>query len=58
LDKLEVKQLSEDLGIPMTKNELNAMFLEYDVNNDDKISIDEFKCWWGVNKDAEEGHKL
>lgn len=56
LEKDEIKKVSEELGKPLTPEELDKVMKMMDLNKDGKISFDEFYVWWhhGVSNKLED----
>ena len=46
----EVVKLSTQLGITVTKPELDALFKSIDTDNDGNLSFEEFLAWYRVGK--------
>jgi septal ring factor EnvC (AmiA/AmiB activator) len=46
LDKQEIKQLADKLGVAMTRRELDQAMAEMDADGSGEVDFDEFAEWW------------
>ncbi|OQR96265.1 hypothetical protein ACHHYP_16530 [Achlya hypogyna] len=44
----ELAKIAEDLGEPLSKEELAYLIMEFDADGSGTISWDEFIAWWKV----------
>jgi hypothetical protein len=50
IEAREVFDLSKELGLEVSREELSAIFQEIDTNKDARISFDEFLIWWSTGR--------